>query len=136
MPQEQVLVYLKTTGQATYMHSVDAAEAVRLGDYSLQSPTKLTPEEEAAAQTAAMTHAAPRPPELMTPEEREAVRREANQAEIRRLQKAEQPVPEALIAAAGGMPDPGPEPPVVMTARRPGPRVGDPDSGADMPDKK
>ena len=133
MPQEQVLVYLKTTGQATYMHSVDAAEAVRLGDYSIQPPTKLSPEEEAAVQTAAMTHQAPRPPELMTPEEREAVRREANLAEIRRLEDAKQPVPEALIIAAG-MPDP--EPPVVMAARRPGPRVGDPDSGAGTPDKK
>ena len=31
MPQNPVLVFEKETGQPSYMHTVDAAEAVRLG---------------------------------------------------------------------------------------------------------
>ena len=35
MPQNPVLVYEKESGTPTYMHTVDAAEAVRLGDYTV-----------------------------------------------------------------------------------------------------
>jgi hypothetical protein len=103
MPQELQLLYLKTTGAPTLMHSVDAAEALRLGDYVsvLLGPDAGTVEAQAAARSQAMTAQAPVHPEMMSPEQRETVRREANLAEIRRLEDAKQPVPEALMQAAG-----------------------------------
>ena len=101
MPQTQVLVYLKETGEPTLMHSIDAAEALRLGDYVSDPPGNKEPtaEQRAAAMAQAKSGIAPKPPELMTPEEREAARAEANAMEVARLDKLQLPIPLALQQA-------------------------------------
>jgi hypothetical protein len=81
MPQNPVLVYEKEGGLPTYMHTVDAAEAVRLGDYTPAPPGGKEPEPEARASAMSrfrtgqgMTH-----PEMQTEEERDAARQKANE---------------------------------------------------------
>ena len=52
MPQNPVLVYSKEDGTPAYMHTVDAAEAVRLGDYTPVPPGEPPdPEARASAMT-------------------------------------------------------------------------------------
>jgi hypothetical protein len=81
MPQNPILVYEKEGGQATYMHTVDAAEAVRLGDYTPMPPDKdgPSPEERASALSRFRTGQGVTHPELQTEEERERSREEANE---------------------------------------------------------
>ena len=52
MPQNPVLVYSKEDGTAAYMHTVDAAEAVKYGDYTPVPPGEVTPEVRASAMCA------------------------------------------------------------------------------------
>jgi hypothetical protein len=82
MPQELEVVYEVETGKPVYMHSVDAAEACNLGDYTRLPPEgHPVPEQELAAAMAqsrglnTTTH-----PELQTPEQRAETRRLANAA--------------------------------------------------------
>jgi hypothetical protein len=81
MPQNPVLVYEKESGTATYMHTVDAAEAVRLGDYTPAPPGGEQPDAEARASAMSrfktgqgVTH-----PELQTEEEKAEARQKANE---------------------------------------------------------
>jgi hypothetical protein len=80
MPQNPIMVYAKEDGTATYMHTVDAAEAVRLGDYTPMPPDKdgPSPEERASALSRFRTGQGVTHPELQTDEEREQTREEAN----------------------------------------------------------
>jgi hypothetical protein len=89
MPQEPVIVYLKENGEPCAMHSVDAAEALRLGDYVATPPEGEKPD--LAVAVARMRSTSPTPhPELMSEEERQETRRRANE--------------EAEIQAASGRP--------------------------------
>jgi len=85
MPQNPVLVYAKEDGTACYMHTVDAAEAVRLGDYTPAPPggKDVEPEARASAMSRFRTGQGATHPELQTEEEREEARAKANeQAEL------------------------------------------------------
>jgi hypothetical protein len=94
MPQEPVLVYSTVDGEPAAMHSVDAAEATRLGDYTYASPKDAkdkdgaeTPEH-AAARGRAMARfmgGGLDQAELKSPEEREESRQRANEAEAKRM---------------------------------------------------
>jgi hypothetical protein len=55
MPQAQVTVYHKETGDAVQMHSVDAAEALRTGEYVTTPPKGSTAAKKAAEEAAAQT---------------------------------------------------------------------------------
>jgi hypothetical protein len=81
MPQNPVLVYEKEGGQPCYMHTVDAAEAVRLGDYTPAPPDKEgpSPEARASAMSRFKTGQGATHPELQTEEEREDTRAKANE---------------------------------------------------------
>src|SRR4030095_9010754 len=81
MPQNPVLVYEKDGGTPTYMHTVDAAEAIRLGDYTPTAPDKEgpSPEERTSAMSRFRTGQGVTHPELQTEEEREKAREEANE---------------------------------------------------------
>ena len=83
MPQDPVTVYSKETGDPFAMHSVDAQEALRLGDYVATPPDDIDPQQRAEALARMRSTGATVHPELMSPEEREEVRRQANErAEI------------------------------------------------------
>lgn len=85
MPQNPILVYEKEGGTPCYMHTVDAAEAVRLGDYTPAPPGGKDPEPEARASAMSRfrTGQGATHPELQTEEEREEARTKANeQAEL------------------------------------------------------
>ena len=85
MPQNPVLVYATEGGAPTYMHTVDAAEAVRLGDYTPAPPggKDVEPEARASAMSRFRTGQGATHPELQTEEEREEARAKANeQAEL------------------------------------------------------
>ena len=81
MPQNPVLVYSKEDGSPSYMHTVDAAEAVRLGDYTPVPPGGEPPEPEARASAMSRfkTGQAATHPELQTDEEKAAAREKANE---------------------------------------------------------
>jgi hypothetical protein len=80
MPQNPIMVYSTEDGQPTYMHTVDAAEAIRLGDYTPQPPDTdgPSPEERASAMSRFKTGQGVTHPEMQTEEEREKAREEAN----------------------------------------------------------
>jgi hypothetical protein len=80
MPQNPVMVYAKDGGTPTYMHTVDAAEAMRLGDYTPAPPDQEgpSPEERASAMSRFRTGQGTTHPELQTEEEKERAREEAN----------------------------------------------------------
>ena len=82
MPQELELVYHVETGAPAYMHSVDAAEACGLGDYTRMMPKGQ--DEDPKAMAAALAQArgmnAVLHPELQDAEERAEHRRVANAA--------------------------------------------------------
>jgi hypothetical protein len=81
MPQNPVLVYSKEGGLPTYMHTVDAAEAVRLGDYTSAPPggKEPAPEARASAMSHFRTGQGTTHPEMQTEDEREATRQKANE---------------------------------------------------------
>lgn len=79
MPQNPVLVYGKEDGTPTYMHTVDAAEAVRLGDYTPTAPGEVSSEERASAMSRFKTGQGVTHPELQTDEEKAAARQKANE---------------------------------------------------------
>jgi hypothetical protein len=81
MPAYPVLVFEKETGTPTYMHSVDAREAVQLGDYEYKATQEhdLDPEERAAARAKFQGGMAVLHPELQSEEERQQHRDEANE---------------------------------------------------------
>jgi len=85
MPQNPVLVYEKDGGAPCYMHTVDANEAIRLGDYTPAPPggKEVEPEARASAMSRFRTGQGATHPELQTEEEREEARAKANeQAEL------------------------------------------------------
>ena len=81
MPQNPVLVYEKDSGSPCYMHTVDAREAVRLGDYTAAPPGGKDPEPEARASAMSRfrTGQGATHPELQTEEERDEARAKANE---------------------------------------------------------
>ena len=79
MPQDPVTVYSKETGDPFAMHSVDAQEALRLGDYVATPPEDVDPQQRAEALARMRSTGATVHPELQTPEEREETRRQANE---------------------------------------------------------
>jgi hypothetical protein len=81
MPQEMIVVYHSETGKPELMHSVDAAEAVNLGDYTYAPPqgAEVSTQDMAAARAKAQGWNSTVHPELMSPEDRDAMRQEANQ---------------------------------------------------------
>jgi hypothetical protein len=80
MPQNPVLIYAKEGGQPTYMHTVDAAEAIRLGDYTPAPPgDQASPEERASAMSRFKTGQGQTHPELQTEEEKQQARQKANE---------------------------------------------------------
>jgi hypothetical protein len=101
MPQELTMVFLKETGEPMLMHSVDAAEAMCLGDYVSLPPGEkgLSPEDQAMARGQALRAMGPVHPEMMSVEQRDALRAEANRLEVQRLELLKLPVPAALQAA-------------------------------------
>lgn len=103
MPQEQVVVYFAETGQPCRMHSVDAAEALRLGDYVSTPPDGLALGDHAMWQ--ATSRGLPLPPELQTPEVRALNRAQAaSEAEAATRRAAIQQglvVPDIMPIAAG-----------------------------------
>jgi hypothetical protein len=81
MPDHLQPVYEVATGKLTYMHSIDAAEAVRLGDYTMTPPkAEIDAQERAMAMARAKGLEGAVHAELQTPEEREANRAAANAA--------------------------------------------------------
>ena len=81
MPQNPILIYEKDGGKAVYMHTVDAAEAIRLGDYTPTPPGSEgpSPEERASAMSRFKTGLAMTHPELQTEEEKQEARQKANE---------------------------------------------------------
>jgi hypothetical protein len=80
MPQNPIMVYEKESGTPAYMHTVDAAEAVRLGDYTPVPPgEEPAPEERASAMSRFKTGLGMTHPELQTEEEKQETRRKANE---------------------------------------------------------
>jgi hypothetical protein len=92
MPNDPVIVYLKETGEPTAMHSVDAAEALRLGDYVATAPEGKEPNT-AQALTRMRSPGPSIHPELQTPEEREEARRQAYEVAVATAQVTGQPLP-------------------------------------------
>jgi hypothetical protein len=66
MPDTLVLVYEKATGTPAYMHTVDAKEAVGLGQYTYTAPEGQEADDAAKAQAMAVARGvpAPLPPEM------------------------------------------------------------------------
>jgi hypothetical protein len=80
MPQNPILVREKEGGQVQYMHTVDASEAMRLGDYAPIAPNEeVSPEERASAMSRFKTGQATTHPELQTEEEKTETRQKANE---------------------------------------------------------
>jgi hypothetical protein len=79
MPQNPVLVYSTEDGTPSYMHTVDASEAIRLGDYTPTAPGEVPPEARASAMSRFKTGQAVTHPELQTDEEKQAARQKANE---------------------------------------------------------
>ena len=80
MPQNPILVYSKEDGTPAYMHTVDAAEAVKFGDYTPTPPGEPPdPEARASAMSRFKTGQATTHPELQTDEEKAEARRKANE---------------------------------------------------------
>jgi hypothetical protein len=96
MPDTLELVFEVATGKPAYMHSIDAAEAVRLGDYTTVPPAgEIDPQEKAAAMARAKGMVSPVHAELQSAEERETSRKQANLA-------AAAAVAQPVVLAHGG----------------------------------
>jgi hypothetical protein len=81
MPDELVMVYSVETGDPVAMHTVDAAEACALGDYTLTAPDdEVSPEAKALAMARSRGMTGAPHPELQSKEERDRTRQEANDA--------------------------------------------------------
>jgi hypothetical protein len=119
MPQELELVYNVETGEPAYMHSVDAAEAIRLGDYVANPPSGKdpTPEARARAMAAVRGMNSPVHAELQSPEERAERRRVANEAAAAAL------APPVVVMAPA--PAAAPEPAARMSHPAPARHVAD-----------
>lgn len=78
MPQYPVVVY-DADGQPMVMHSIDAKEAVQLGDYTYAPPGEADPQAMAAARARFETGQSATHPELLTDEAKDKQRREANE---------------------------------------------------------
>lgn len=120
MPQELELVYHVESGAPAYMHSVDAAEACSLGDYTRMAPKGH--DEDPKAMTAALSQARGMNPvvhpELQSPEERAEHRRVANAAAMPTVTV---PTGTPVMFQAGGKPENVPAAPDHDAAhRRPG----------------
>jgi hypothetical protein len=98
VPQEPVIVYYKENGEPYAMHSVDAQEALRIGDY-VATPPQGENIDVAVAMSRMRSVDATVHPELQTPEEREETRRQANEAAIQQAEASGQPIPPAVAAA-------------------------------------
>jgi hypothetical protein len=94
MPNEPVLVYSTVDGEPAMMHSVDASEACRLGDYTYMAPKETHDKdgvevpEHAMARGRAMARfmgGGLDQMELKSPEEREDVRAMATEVEAKRM---------------------------------------------------
>lgn len=130
MPQEPVTVYYVADGAPMLMHSVDAQEAMRLGDYTLVPPGEPASGEALAAAGLQMRlPGSTIHPELQTPEARAKSRREANEAEAKRAESAGEAVPPAVAQALATAPSearqapppsPPPSPPPPAEPARPG----------------
>lgn len=104
MPQELDLVYYVETGEPRYMHSVDANEAVLLGDYVRQPPFgEVDPKMLAAAKAVAKGMNAEIHPEMLSPEERQRRREEANQHV---MPVVTMPTDTPVVVKAGDVPEP------------------------------
>ena len=85
MPNNPVLVINIEDNQPIYMHSIDASEAIRLGDYrpaTMEELASSTPEKAAALNRMRAVNVNP-PPELQTPEQKAAIRAAANEEAAR-----------------------------------------------------
>jgi hypothetical protein len=98
VPQEPVIVFYKENGEPYAMHSVDAAEALRLGDY-VATPPQGEHVDVAVAVSRMRSADATVHPELQTPDEREETRRQANEAAVQSAEASGQPIPPAVAAA-------------------------------------
>src|SRR5262245_11307742 len=85
MPNNPVMVINIETGSPVYMHSIDASEAIALGDHraaTLEEQTGSSPEKAAALNRMRALNVNP-PPELQTPEQKAAIRQAANEEAAR-----------------------------------------------------
>jgi hypothetical protein len=105
MPQELIVMYNIETGEPVAMHSVDAQEASRIGDYTATPPSG-EPVNVAQALTRMRSGGGTVHPELQTPDERDETRRQANEAAVQQAEASGQPIPPAVAAATarGGTP--------------------------------
>jgi hypothetical protein len=116
MPDNLILMVDVESGQMAYMHSVDASEAAALGDYRPATAEEYAQktEEKAAAFARTRGGGSPTPPELMSREERQEVRRQANAVAAQTEAVARAQVALAMAGAAGA-PAPGPVSPVPVS---------------------
>ena len=105
MPQDPVLMQSKEDGSLVYMHSVDASDALRLGDYEIPDPAKVDPVARAAASNRMRSMNVNPPPEMQTPEQRAETRRLANEEAKAQAQGAVQE-PFGVRQALGAQPAP------------------------------
>lgn len=82
MPDEKVIVYQADTGEPLAMHSIDAKEAVAIGDYVMAPPggKELSDDEKGKVLAAHAGVSPQKHPEQMLPEERAAARKQAAEA--------------------------------------------------------
>jgi hypothetical protein len=79
MPENPVLVVNLETNDYTYMHSIDASEAVKIGDhrYATIEEQHESSEKKATARNRMRNVNVNPPPELQTPDQRQATRAQA-----------------------------------------------------------
>jgi hypothetical protein len=124
MPQDPIMVYHRDTGTPAVMHSVDAAEAVRLGDYVYALDEGQEADPQAKAQAMARFKGADIPQaELKTPEQRAHDTAVANAIEEQRTGQPVVPVVPAM-------------PPVHTRHARESTRMTEPPKAAEMPKAK
>src|SRR5262245_20602766 len=105
MPEEPVLVVHIDSSDYTYMHSIDASEAVKIGDhrYATAEEQQESSEKKATALNRMRNVNVNPPPELQTPDQKAAIRAQA-------AAEAGTPVEESLGVrqALGASPTPAP----------------------------
>jgi len=102
MPQDPVLVINIEDNSFNWMHSIDASEGVKFGDYRYATPEEeqtSSPEKASALNRMRGVNINP-PPELQTPEQRTAIRAQAK-AEEEARQRGEDVEPMGVRAALG-----------------------------------
>jgi len=119
MPQNPVLVISTESGEPCYMHSIDASDGLKLGDYRLptEEEAKSSDPKYAAALNRMRNVNVNAPPEFQSPEERAAIRKAANEEAARVAAVQEQyaagesfGVRQALGAPQAGSPPAHPAP--------------------------